>query len=115
MARFYSNENFPRRVVEALRHLGHDVLTSLEAGNANQRVPDEDVLSFATEKRRALLTLNRQDFFRLHRSTDGHHSGIIACTRDDASPADMAHRIHDAVNAEGGLDGKVLRIVRPSL
>lgn len=29
MALLYSNENFPRRVVEELRRLGHDVLTSL--------------------------------------------------------------------------------------
>jgi len=35
MARFYSNENFERQAVEELRALGHDVLTSAEAGNAN--------------------------------------------------------------------------------
>jgi len=35
MARFYSNENFPLPVVEALRAMGHDVLSSLDAGNAN--------------------------------------------------------------------------------
>ena len=35
MARFYSNENFPKRVVEELRRLGHDVLTSYEAGRAS--------------------------------------------------------------------------------
>jgi hypothetical protein len=34
MARLYSNENFPRRVVEELRRLGHDVLISFEAGRA---------------------------------------------------------------------------------
>ena len=44
MARLYSNENFPRPVVEALRHRGHDVLTSLEAGRANQGIPDDEVL-----------------------------------------------------------------------
>lgn len=32
MARFYSNENFPLPVVERLRALGHDVLTTYEAG-----------------------------------------------------------------------------------
>lgn len=52
MAAIYANENFPRRVVEALRTLGHDVLTSQEAGRANQMVPDEDVLSFAVEQGR---------------------------------------------------------------
>jgi hypothetical protein len=56
MANLYSNENFPRRVAEELRLLGHDVLSSFEAGRANQQVPDEQVLAFATEQRRAVLT-----------------------------------------------------------
>ena len=34
MASLYSNENFPKRVVDELRRLGHDVLTSYEAGRA---------------------------------------------------------------------------------
>jgi hypothetical protein len=34
VAHLYANENFPLPVVEALRRLGHDVLTSREAGNA---------------------------------------------------------------------------------
>lgn len=38
MARFYSNENIASQVVMELRRLGHDVLTSLEAGNANASV-----------------------------------------------------------------------------
>lgn len=48
MARFYSNENIAVPVVTELRRLGHDVLTSLDAGNANSAVPDADVLVFAT-------------------------------------------------------------------
>ena len=39
MARFYSNKNIPAQVVRELRRLGHDVLTSLEAGNANAAEP----------------------------------------------------------------------------
>jgi hypothetical protein len=35
MARFYSNENMSIPVVAELRTLGHKVLTSAEAGNAN--------------------------------------------------------------------------------
>ena len=54
MARFYANENFPRQAVNELRGLGHDVLTSLEAGNANRSVPDEEVLGFAARERRVL-------------------------------------------------------------
>jgi len=53
MAFLYANENFPFLVVQALRLLGHDVLTTLEAGNANQSTPDEQVLAFATQNRRA--------------------------------------------------------------
>ena len=87
MANLYSNENFPRQVAEELRLLGHDLLSSFEAGRANQQVPDEQVLAFATEQRRAVLTLNRFDFIRLHRETQAAHAGIIVCTRDDADAA----------------------------
>ena len=47
MAAFYADENFPLQAVEALRRLGHDVLTAIEAGQANQRLPDDVVLDFA--------------------------------------------------------------------
>jgi hypothetical protein len=59
VASFYADENFPAQGVEALRGLGHDVLTALDAGQANQRIPDEAVLQFATQAGRAVLTLNR--------------------------------------------------------
>lgn len=55
-ARLYSNENFHRQVVVALRELGHDVLTSIEAGRANQRLPDEEVVEFTRREGRAVLT-----------------------------------------------------------
>ncbi len=56
MALLYANENFPLQVVQVLRVLGHDVLTTSEAGNANQSTPDEEVLAYATQNQRALLT-----------------------------------------------------------
>ncbi len=34
MARLYSNENVPMPTVDALRLMGHDVLTAVEAGLA---------------------------------------------------------------------------------
>ncbi len=114
MASLYSNENVPRRVVEELRLLGHDVLTSFEAGRANQKIPDDQVLAFATEQRRAVLTLNRLDFIRLRRDTQGAHAGIIVCTRDDADPAAFARRIHAAVADAGDPVGQLIRVVRPS-
>ena len=57
----YADENFPLRVVEELRRLGHDVLTALDDGKANQAISDIDLLRRATEVDRVLLTLNRQD------------------------------------------------------
>ena len=66
MANLYANENFPLKVVEELRRLGHDVLTTQEAGKAGQAVPDEEVLDYAVAGSRAVLTLNRRHFIRLH-------------------------------------------------
>lgn len=114
MAALYANENFPKRVVDELRLLGHDVLTSFEAGRANQRVPDDQVLVFAKEQLRAVITLNRLDFIRLHRDTGGAHAGIIVCTRDDADPAAFARRIHAAMTEAGEPAGQLIRVVRPS-
>ena len=56
MARFYADENIRRSVVETLQSLGHDVLTAFEAGQANQKVPDEKVLQFSISEQRILLT-----------------------------------------------------------
>ena len=70
MARFYSNENFPLLTVVKLRELGHEVVTALEAGNANQRISDEAVLAFAILGNRAVLTINRKHFVALHHRVD---------------------------------------------
>ena len=87
MARFYSNENIAAQVVTELRSLGHDVLTSLEAGNANASVPDHVVLAFATSARRILLTHNRRHFLLLHLRRSESHCGIVLCTFDADSAA----------------------------
>jgi len=68
VALFYSNENIALQVVMELRRLGHDVLTSMEAGNANLSVPDAEVLDFAVSKGRILVTHNRRHFLQLHSS-----------------------------------------------
>ncbi|MBD2299958.1 DUF5615 family PIN-like protein [Nostoc sp. FACHB-190] len=81
MVKFYSNENFPMDIVRELRQLGYDVLTSYEAGQANQGIPDDEVLAFATQSNRVVITLNRDDFIALHRSGISHN-GIIICKTD---------------------------------
>ena len=113
MARIYANENFPSKVVEYLQQLSHDVLTTQEAGKANQRIPDEDVLSFAIAEKRTVLTFNRKDFIRLHR-LNPVHEGIIACTEDGAFKA-LAERIHEAIANHGNLEAQLIRVNRPNL
>ncbi|MCO5051847.1 MAG: DUF5615 family PIN-like protein [Verrucomicrobiae bacterium] len=111
MARFYSNENFPLPVVEKLRAFGHDVLTIQETGKADQALPDDKVLEFATAEKRVVLTLNRRHFIRLHQ-TNPAHAGIIVCTVDPDF-AGQAERIHAVVSAQTSLTGQLLRVNRP--
>jgi hypothetical protein len=112
MGQFYSNENFPLPVVNELRRLGHDVLTIQETGKADRATTDEEVLAFATGQRRTVLTLNRKHFIRLHRESS-QHGGIVVCTFD-ADFVGQAQRIHTAVEPEGDLSGKLLRVNRLS-
>ena len=95
MARIYSNENVAKSVVDRLRELGHDVLTSHEAGKANLGVSDEQVLAFAHSDDRVLITNNRQDFRRL--DGDGRpHVGVVEFTVDIEFSA-LASRIDGAL------------------
>jgi hypothetical protein len=112
MAYLYTNENFPLKATMALRSLGHDVLTSQEAGQANQAVADAEVLRFATARGRALLTINRRDFIRLHR-INPVHAGIVVCTQDPDTQG-QAERIHKAIRALDSLAGQLVRVYRPS-
>ncbi len=57
MARLFADENFPLPAVDALRRLGHNVLTIHEAGKAQQSTPDDIVLKMASADGRAILTL----------------------------------------------------------
>ena len=112
MAILYADENFPFAVVVELRALGHDVLTAHAAGQANQKIPDPAVLAFATARGRAVLTLNRGDYVKLH-WRGRSHAGIIVCT-DDADVVAFAQRIHQAILAESPLDNKLIRVNKPS-
>lgn len=112
MAGPYANENFPLPVVLRLRELGHVVLTVQETGKGERSMTDEEVLAFATAAGRAVVTLNRKHFLRLHK--DGRsHAGIIACTFD-ADFDRQALRIHEAVRELATLANTVIRVNRPS-
>jgi predicted nuclease of predicted toxin-antitoxin system len=113
MARLLADENFPLPVVSELRHLGHDVLTMQEAALANQQMADEAVLGFASSHNRAVLTLNRKHFVRLHNS-GGQHAGIIVCTFDP-NFASQASRIDDVLRSGGELGDQLLRVNRSAV
>jgi predicted nuclease of predicted toxin-antitoxin system len=108
--RFYANENLTAELVETLQQLGHDVLTSYKAGNANQRIPDDQVLATAAADGRAVLTFNRDDFLALHRS-GVDHSGIVVC-KDDSSIGDLAKVLHDYLTAQETLHNRLLRVLQ---
>jgi hypothetical protein len=112
VADLYANENLPEPVVVELRRMGHDVVTMRESGHAGQAVPDAEVLEFATANGRAVVTLNRRHFVRLHLENPAH-AGIVVCTFDPDFSS-LARRIHEAVQAEPELAGRLVRINRPS-
>ncbi|MGK7872793.1 MAG: DUF5615 family PIN-like protein [Xenococcaceae cyanobacterium] len=109
MTRFYANENFPLDLVKALRQLGYDVLTSYESGQANQSIDDENVLKFAQERGRVVITLNREDFISLHRQGI-KHSGIFIC-KEDRDYQGQALKIHEfLLNETQSLERRLIRV-----
>jgi predicted nuclease of predicted toxin-antitoxin system len=106
----YADENFPSRVVEELRRLGVDVLTAFEDGRANQSITDQDVLARATELGRAIVTLNRRDFKRLHIQIP-NHSGIIICT-EDPDRLNQAQTIAESIANAIELRRQLIRVYR---
>jgi predicted nuclease of predicted toxin-antitoxin system len=108
MARLYSNENFPIDIVLRLREIGHDILTSYEAGQANQKIADIVVVSFATQENRIVITLNRDDFVRIHRTGIGH-MGIIIC-KDDRDYDGQTQAIQTCLTANPVLSNRLIRI-----
>lgn len=109
--RLYADEDFDHPIVHELRQFGHDVLTVQEAGRANQSVPDVEVLSDANALGRVVLTFNRRDFIRLHRSSAAH-AGIVVCTRD-SDVSGLAGRIDRAISAVPDPGGQLIRVNRP--
>jgi hypothetical protein len=111
MASFYADEHVPFPLVDALRLLGHDVLTARDDGRANQGIGDPDVLDRAAALGRAVLTNNRRHFHRLHKRRP-NHAGIVTYTNDDIQR--LADRIDAAVAPLPTLAGRLVRVIRPN-
>jgi Domain of unknown function (DUF5615) len=70
------------------------------------------VLSFATDDGRAVVAQSRKDFIKLHR-LQPNHAGIVVCTNDRDCDA-LAERVYLALLEEESLQGKLIRVVKPS-
>lgn len=108
MANLYVDEQFPLPVTIRLKVLGHNILTVQEADRRGSS--DLDVLIFATNSNRIVLTQNRRDFIRLHNNYP-IHGGIIVCTEDRDLEA-LAKRIDRMLSTEESFANKLMRINR---
>lgn len=104
----YANENLAFVMVEQLRHLGHDVLTSLDVGNANRAIADDDVLRYATTNQRIVVTFNRDDFIQLHKSGISH-AGIII-RKDDRAYIEQAIALHEFLCQQQSMENRLVRV-----
>ncbi|UAJ73549.1 DUF5615 family PIN-like protein [Synechocystis sp. PCC 7339] len=110
MIKFYSNENLSLGLVNQLRQLGYNVLTSYDAGRANQRITDLFVLRDATTDGRCVITFNRNDFIELHLNGI-RHKGIIIC-KEDQDQIGQASIIHDFLINQKTLNNRLIRILK---
>jgi predicted nuclease of predicted toxin-antitoxin system len=111
MASLYSNENLAIDLVEKIREFGHDVLTSYQAGKANQGISDDEVLAYATANQRNVITFNRDDFVALHRRNI-NHAGIIIC-KDDRDYLAQAQALELFLSAQNNsLQNRLIRVLR---
>lgn len=112
MVRLYADEDVFAPLVEHLRQLGVDVLTTRDAGRANRGLADEDQLRYATELGRSLLTHNRRHFRRLHRLQPSH-AGIVAVSQT-LEFAREARRLRELLEPLGSLAGRFVCLDLPA-
>lgn len=113
MIKLYADEQFPLPVVTILRTLGYDTLTIQDAGKAEQKIADPEVLQDAINLNRAVLTMNRRDFIRLHHQVP-HHKEIIIC-KSNTNWEKIAHAIHNHLIKFESIHGELIRIKLPSV
>ncbi len=88
-------------VVSALRRLGIDVLTVLEAGRLGG--DDSDQLRFAASLERVFYSLNTCDFMRIHSeflSAGEEHWGIILIPRQRHSVGEKIRKLEQLLDTK---------------
>lgn len=76
-------------LVNLLKVAGHDVVTVNEASLASRS--DANVLDYARQEQRVLLTRNCDDFHELHQANP-KHSGILAIYQNSDSSKNMNYQ-----------------------
>jgi predicted nuclease of predicted toxin-antitoxin system len=93
--RLYLDEDMgQRRLLLALRAREVDVLTTVEAGQAE--ASDAEQLGIARQLGRVIYTANQRDFAKLHRdwiNAGTQQAGIVVCTRQQLSPEFQAEQL----------------------
>ena len=95
MARYLVDECVPRAVLDAVRALGHDAVL---VRDIIQGASDEDVLKFAQEQNRIMLTEDRR-FGLLAMNSGSSSCGVIILTLDTLAPTDRAKRVKEVLPA----------------
>lgn len=104
------DEDFNQKVLALLTLAGHDVTSIKELGLDRQWLPDEEVLQIASELGRVVLTHNKNDFIKLHRSVD-KHAGIITCYQT-ANAEKLSGKIINLLKKEEELENKLFRVYK---
>ena len=95
-------------MVNILRDLGHEVITSHDADQANQGIPDNEVLSYATQNNLVVITFNRDDFIKLH-NKNIQHCGIVICKTDRDYQGQMDY-LNMYLQDQDSLSDRLIRI-----
>jgi predicted nuclease of predicted toxin-antitoxin system len=107
--RILADENFPRRGVESLRRMGHDVVwVRTDAPGAG----DEDVIAWAVRDKRVLLTLDK-DFGELaFRAGLPADSGVVLVRGDPPLPGPVTSVVELLFRGEVDFTGAFVVVER---
>lgn len=109
MAKLLADENFPKKAVDRLSLLGHNITTVRQQSQSKygDGMPDELVLQWAARDRMIVLTCNGKHFKVLHEAGAPHH-GIIACPSDQDEKW-LAKAVHEKLRSRLGRQFVVIR------
>lgn len=114
MLKIYADECFPVEVSLRLRAIGYDIRTCQEEKQDRKGISDENVMQYAIQRQRAVITCNMSDFKHLHKKftkEKKQHFGIIACT-ENLNVNDFVARINSALQGQTSLENTLICIYR---